>query len=87
MEEKEMKPRIYTIIIGEHLREKWVGWLNGMVISIESLDDKSKDTIITVKVPDQAALRGIMNKLWDLNLTLQSVILQDISKLGNKNED
>ena len=77
MKGKETKPRIYTIIIEGYLREKWADWLNGMVISIESLDDESKGTTITIQVPDQAALRGILNKLWDLNLTLLSVILQD----------
>ena len=75
---------IYTIIIEGHLRDKWADWLNGMVICIGSLNDESKDTTITIQVPDQAALRGIMNKLWDLNLTLLSVISQDTSAVGRK---
>jgi hypothetical protein len=29
-------------------------------------------TVISGTVPDQPALRGILNKLWDLNLTLIS---------------
>ena len=32
-----------------------------------------KYTVLTLRVPDQAALRGILNKLWDLNLTLVSM--------------
>ena len=68
------RPVKYKIIIAGHLKEKWAEWLNGMVIGIENKEDGSHHTTITVAVPDQAALRGILNKLWDLNLTLISVI-------------
>ena len=63
----------YQIRIQGFLKEKWAEWLNGIVIKIEHLNDGSNDTHITVTVPDQAALRGVLNKLWDLNLTLISL--------------
>lgn len=67
----------YTIIIQGHLKGKWADWLNGMVVHIEKREDPVIQTTITVHVPDQAALRGILNKLWDLNLTLKAVNLQN----------
>jgi hypothetical protein len=46
----------------------WSDWLEGMVISHD--DDI---TILRGKLLDQAALRGILSKIWDLNLTVISV--------------
>jgi hypothetical protein len=46
----------------------WSDWLEGMVIS--HVDDI---TVLRGKVLDQAALRGILSKIWDLNLTVISV--------------
>jgi hypothetical protein len=66
-------PTIYHITVQGQLKEEWAAWLNGMVVEIRNVGD----TNITIRVPDQAALRGILNKLWDLNLTLISAILQE----------
>lgn len=68
----------YTIIIQGHLKGKWADWLNGMVVHIEIREDPAIHTTIVVCVPDQSALRGILNKLWDLNLTLIAVNLQNL---------
>lgn len=82
----EIRQAVYTINIKGHLKEKWAEWLDGMVVRIENLP-RENITAITVRIPDQAALRGILNKLWDLNLTLLSVILMDVSIVGDKNEN
>ena len=67
----------YLITILDRLDEKWADWLDGRVVRIEPPDEGKNLTLITVLVPDQAALRGIINKLWDLNLTLISVCMQN----------
>ena len=85
MDEKENLHTIYTIKIKGHLKENWAEWLNGMVVKIDN-HNCEKVTKITVRIPDQAALRGILNKLWDLNLTLISVISMDVNMIGNKDE-
>jgi hypothetical protein len=76
MEKIENEYETYKIMVKGHLKENWAEWLNGMAIHIENVSNGSTHTIITVQVPDQAALRGILNKLWDLNLTLLSVTWQ-----------
>lgn len=70
---------IYQIKIEGQLREKWIDWLNGMVLEIKG-DECFHCTTIKVTVSDQAALRGILNKLWDLNLTLISIIRMEVTK-------
>ncbi len=75
---------IYRIKIDGKLHEKWAQWLNGMIIKIKEC---SNNTIILITVPDQAALRGILNKLWDLNLTLISVTQPENEiNIGGSNE-
>ena len=70
---------IYHIKIEGQLREKWIDWLNGMVMEIKG-DECFRCTTIKLTVSDQAALRGILNKLWDLNLTLISIIRTEVTK-------
>jgi hypothetical protein len=68
---------LYHITVLDRLQEKWADWLNGRIVRIEPADEGENRTLIIVLVPDQAALRGILNRLWDLNLTLISVSLQN----------
>jgi len=55
------------------LDESWSAWFDGLTITFESGSDGSSITILTGPVIDQAALRGILFKIWDLNLALISV--------------
>jgi hypothetical protein len=62
----------YHITVQGELDAAWQEWFSGMAIAI----DQNKDGMVTTlkgSVADQAALRGILNKLWDLNLTVISV--------------
>jgi hypothetical protein len=71
--DKNYLQKQYQITVQGRLKEKWAPWFNGMVCRMTY----GEDTILHVQVLDQAALRGLLNKLWDLNLTLIAVILQD----------
>ena len=86
MDKYQNQESIYTIKISGNLKDKWAEWLNGVVIRIDNLANENI-TAITVRIPDQAALRGVLNKLWDLNLTLLSVISMDDSIIGDENEN
>ena len=65
---------IYVIKIDGKLHGKWAKWLNSVTIKFQK---NSHTTDISTTVPDQAALRGLLNKLWDLNLTIISVTIQE----------
>ena len=62
-------PNEYEICIDGLFPDFWSDWFNGLVIRY---DTKSKTTLIG-KVPDQAALIGILNKIQALNLKVISV--------------
>ena len=62
----------YHILIAGELDPSWSSWLSGMEITSDSLEGETL-TSLSGMIPDQAALRGILNKLWDLRMTLVSV--------------
>lgn len=63
----------YEIKVSGAVNEHWPEWFSGLALTLESKSDGAFITTLTGTVADQAALRGILNKLWDLNLTLISV--------------
>jgi len=62
------EPAIYEIQIQGHLDRSWSDWLEEMTITYEG--DR---TILTGRMTDQASLRGVLGKVFDLNQTLISV--------------
>ena len=60
---------VYQIKVQGKLDESWSDWFSGMTITFES-----SITTLTGPVADQSALRGILSKIWDLNLVLISAI-------------
>ncbi len=62
------QPTVYQIKMQGRLDESWSGWFNHMTITFDG-----DTTTLTGAVADQSALRGILTKLWDLNLDLISV--------------
>lgn len=64
---------IYEIRIEGELDPDWQEWFSGLDVRLTDTRDQSPTTALTGPVADQAALRGLLCKLWDLNLTLISV--------------
>ena len=63
----------YQITIQGWIGQHWANWFGGLVITYEGTEDTLLLTVLTGPVSDQSALRGILCKIWDLNLTLISV--------------
>jgi hypothetical protein len=65
----EGKQTVYRIRVEGQLDQSWSGWFSGMTVSFQ-------DGVSTMTGPitDQSALRGLLSKIWDLNLTLISVV-------------
>lgn len=63
----------YEIRLRGSLNQHWAEWFNGSTVRIESSAKDPSITTIYCQALDQAKLRGILNKLWDLNLKLLSV--------------
>ena len=59
----------FEIHVKGHLDDSWTDWLEGLEMKL--LDNG--EMILFGRIRDQAALMGILNKLYGLNLTLCSV--------------
>ena len=66
----------YRILVRGYLNGSWSKWFDGMSIAHIPGKQDTMFTKLTGIIPDQAALRGILNKIWDLNLTL--VLVQQL---------
>ena len=64
------QPARYQIRVRGRIGESWSDWLGGMTITYETGGDGHPITTLAGTVVDQAALRGIMNQIWDWNLVL-----------------
>ena len=62
---------VYQICIEGLLDPEWSGWFGGLIVA-QSASDPVMTTLTGVL--DQSALRGVLTRLWDLNLTLISVL-------------
>jgi hypothetical protein len=68
------RPRaVYEIQVQGELDQGWQQWFNGLDIALTNAGERQPTTTLLGPVADQAALRGMLCKLWDLNLTLISV--------------
>lgn len=67
------RPVTYQITLPGELGDGLVRGLHGAAQTAEVWDRNPQVTILRVQVQDQAALRGLLNQLWDLNLTLIDV--------------
>jgi len=65
---------MYRIRVSGRLDDCWQEWFSGMTISFENGPD-GVISAATGQVADQAALRGILERIWDVNLTVISVDL------------
>ena len=59
----------YEIRIKGHLDKSWADWFDWITI----IHEDNGETLLTGKLPDQAALHGLLNRLRDLGVQLISV--------------
>ena len=67
------RPATYQIKVPGHLDESWADWIGEMTIEVESRGDGLPVTTLTGSI-DQAALQGLLRRLYSLGLPLISVI-------------
>ena len=66
-------PATYQIEVQGYLEEHWSDWFDGMLIEPEVNQEGTYVSRLTGAVVDQAALQGMLRKLYDLGLPLLSV--------------
>ncbi|HSJ52909.1 MAG TPA: hypothetical protein VLC52_04110 [Anaerolineae bacterium] len=67
------RPATYQIQVPGHLDESWSDWVEGLTIRVESEGEGQPVTTLTGCL-DQAALQGLLRRLYSLGLPLVSVI-------------
>jgi hypothetical protein len=60
----------YEVRVQGWIGERWLSWFDDMALVCEGTQKDSPSTRLISPPLDQAALRGLLTKLWDLNLTL-----------------
>ena len=72
------RPATYQIKVPGHLNVSWSELVEGMTVTVESEADGPPVTIL-MGTFDQAALQGLLRRLYSLGLPLISVICVDCS--------
>lgn len=68
--EIDRQPATYQIKLHGQLDERWSSWFNGLTVIY---NDNSQISTLRGQISDQAKLRGVLNKIWDLNLEIISL--------------
>ena len=71
------RPVTYRIKIAGELDDTWLDWAGDMRLAVESDDDGLPVTFLTGTL-DQAALLGLLRRLYSLGLPLISVICLEV---------
>lgn len=73
---------VYQIKVRGQLDDRWSDWFSGLTVAVEDAGVQPPVTTLTGSI-DQATLRGVLNRIWDLNLTLISVVPAEAKGLRN----
>ena len=70
-------PATYRIVVQGQLGEDWSSRLAGMAITATSRGDKASHTILVGPIRDQAELKGVLETLHGLHLSILKVEIVD----------
>ncbi len=68
------RPIHCCITVRGRVASHWSGWLEELQLSYRLSEDGYDVTDLNGTVPDQSALQGVLKRIWNLNLTVLSVI-------------
>ena len=66
-------PAMYKIKVQGELKESWSEKLQGLQINIERSQGNKPVSVLIGQINDQSALSGVLNALYDFNMTIISV--------------
>jgi hypothetical protein len=67
------KPAVYKIVVQGEIDDCWADRLFDMQINVERQKGKQSISSIVGEITDQSALSGILNTLYELQMTVISV--------------
>ena len=71
------RPATYQIKVPGVLGERWSDWNGGMTITVET-DTEGLPVTTLIGIVDQAALQGLLRRLYSMGLPMISVICIDV---------
>ena len=71
------QPLTYRIEVQGHIDWRWSDWFEGMGVKMRSGEVISTIAILTGTVPDQAALHGLLRKLYTFGYVILAVTCLD----------
>ncbi len=77
------RPATYQIKVPGELDESWSDWTGGMTIAVESEGEGPPVTTLTGTI-DQAALQGLLRRLYSLGLPLISANCVECGKVDDE---
>ena len=76
--------RYYQITVEGRIDPSWSEWLDDLQLVSRKEANGMYLTTLSGVLTDQAALRGLLNRLWDLNLVLYSIQQLDPTSISKK---
>jgi len=67
------QPMHCCITVRGRVAPHWSRWLEELRLSYRLSENGDEVTDLKGTVPDQSALQGVLNRIWNLNLTVVSV--------------
>lgn len=64
----------FRIEVSGEIDKEWAGWLGLTSIRYDTNEEGQRVSLLSCCPPDESGFRGIMAKLWDLNLEVLSVV-------------
>lgn len=77
------RPACYQVKVQGWLGTGWEDWFDGLAITTEKMGGEMPVTVLTGKVADQAALYGLLQKLYRLGLPLLSLVCLELHHPGH----
>lgn len=62
--------QIYAIQLAGKLSPTWSEWFDGLSIIVTGEEEGDPKTLLVGPIEDQAALRSLLCRIWNLNLTI-----------------
>jgi hypothetical protein len=66
---RKTRPATYRIRVRECLEHRFVDWMDDLTL----IPQDNGETLLISTFPDQPALRGFLDQLWNLNITVITV--------------
>ncbi len=81
-QENDAAANVYTVCIKTILDDGWIYALQLEPVDIRRHYAGPPRTVLTLRLADQAAMLGLLNRLHDMGLTLLSVDLRSLDPAG-----